>query len=432
MQLFSYHADRAKELVSTRRDGPLDPTQAYCGIELEYAPAAGHTQDEQVRWFSAKHDHSPPTSILHKNFVLMQDSSVYIDRRHGLETVSRILTFDEGREYATELCRDLTESEARLWRVARPNFNAWNEHIGMHVHVSRAPYTRNNIARMILFMYNQRNRPFHEAIARRNLAQTYCRGNYKRSWTKAYTQLPTTFPHAAWLTHAAEVDERVRPYEITRSYEGVGYDVRQDQRFEALNLTNRRTIEFRLFKSSTEANIVRSNLEYCYAVIEFCTPGRSLRELYNVAYFCNYVAANAARFPALASRIAQNSYARFRSEQRNNVAATRRNIIVRGSTIAIHNARGHSGMARAHALGMQIGIGAHGPSTGDVRDYVRRNGMPNTHITRHAYVQWYMLRCRVDDNNEPYMLTSRGNVISGAPALRTRAMQRLRAARVSR
>lgn len=99
---------------------------------------------------------------------------------------------------------------------------------GLHVHVNKDGLSQIQIAKIVTFVNDPRNADLIRAIARR-YAEGYCKIKMKT------------------LDNAAESSDR----------------------YEAVNITGRKTIEFRIFKGSLKYESVISAIEFCNALVEF-------------------------------------------------------------------------------------------------------------------------------------------------------------------
>lgn len=106
---------------------------------------------------------------------------------------------------------------------------------GFHVHVGREFLTQSQIYRIQAFLNDVRNESLVRSIARR-YDSNYCR--YK--------------PHMAKFTP---------------------HNKHSTERYEALNVTNTETVEFRIFRGSLRYESIMAALEFCNALLAFCTPG---------------------------------------------------------------------------------------------------------------------------------------------------------------
>jgi hypothetical protein len=100
---------------------------------------------------------------------------------------------------------------------------------GLHVHVSRQNLTNVQIARAVVFVNDPRNDAFVTALARR-YNTTFCQAREK------------------------QIDTAALP----------------GDRYEAVNLTGRHTIEFRIFRGSLKYEAVIAAAEFCHALLEYC------------------------------------------------------------------------------------------------------------------------------------------------------------------
>lgn len=106
---------------------------------------------------------------------------------------------------------------------------------GLHVHVGRQYVTQSQVYRIQSFLNDVRNESLIRAIARR----------YDSGYSKFKPQMA----------------------KFTANGKNNG------DRYEALNVTGRDTIEFRIFRGSLRYESVASALEFVNAVLTFCTPG---------------------------------------------------------------------------------------------------------------------------------------------------------------
>lgn len=102
---------------------------------------------------------------------------------------------------------------------------------GLHVHVSRAGLTKLQIAKMVTFVNDPANEQLIRAIARR-YAEGYCKIKEKKLGSAHYSS----------------------------------------DRYEAINVTGEKTIEFRIFKGSLKYESVVAALEFCHSLVEFTRP----------------------------------------------------------------------------------------------------------------------------------------------------------------
>jgi len=131
---------------------------------------------------------------------------------------------------------------------------------GIHIHATRKPLTNLAIAKIVCFINAAHNRQFIQTIAQRGSC------SYSNISAKKFGE-------------AAKVNPR---------------------RYEAVNLQNCDTIEFRLFKGTLFKPSVFKNLEFADALIHYCLPSsRSIKESQSRTRFIRYVEANAKTWPHL-------------------------------------------------------------------------------------------------------------------------------------
>jgi len=138
------------------------------------------------------------------------------------------------------------------------------ETCGLHVHCSRAPLTQLAIAKIVCFVNAEANRAFIERIAGRNS------GKWARMCSKR-------------LADGAK---------------------RNPERYEAVNLQNSATIEFRIFKGTLKKESVYKAIEFCDALVRWCQYGQTgLTDCLRLEGFLAYVSANRKAWPHLSAFI---------------------------------------------------------------------------------------------------------------------------------
>lgn len=131
---------------------------------------------------------------------------------------------------------------------------------GLHVHASREHLNELTIAKVVCFVNANANRRFVSVIA----------GRESSSWAS---------------------------YHEKKLGDG---NKRNSQRYEAVNLQNDETIEFRIFKGTLKRESVFKAIEFCDALIHYCLPAtRSLADSQSRAGFIAYVKANGKLYPNL-------------------------------------------------------------------------------------------------------------------------------------
>jgi hypothetical protein len=121
---------------------------------------------------------------------------------------------------------------------------------GMHIHVSKSSLTTLTIGKMIVFVNAIENRSFMTSIMQRSFNQ----------WCQVKTKKIT--------------DTHYNP-----------------DRYEAINLQNDKTVEFRIFKSNLRMDRVLKNIEFVQALCEYCATVAGLQDLH-YSQFIIYVIKN--------------------------------------------------------------------------------------------------------------------------------------------
>lgn len=158
---------------------------------------------------------------------------------------------------------------------------AWDtETCGMHVHVSKAALTTLQIGRILMFMTHNDNKKFIAKVAGRG-ENKYCRAHHKEK-----------------LSDGIQYGE----VEVRDGVEYIQADFhlpRNDEaRRQAVNITNPKTIEFRIFRGTVHPRHIIRNIEFCDAVCSYCHPGsRSFLELRDWRPFIKYCADNRKTYP---------------------------------------------------------------------------------------------------------------------------------------
>ena len=82
-----------------------------------------------------------------------------------------------------------------------------------------------------------------------------------------------------------------------------------ENRRQAVNLTNEKTIEFRIFRGTVNPKHILRNIEFCDAICDFCYPAsRPLGDVNNKIKFLSFVEQNKKRWPLLAAWLAIHGF----------------------------------------------------------------------------------------------------------------------------
>jgi hypothetical protein len=219
----------------------------YYGIELECELA---NQEKQERGAKAEE----VQKLLGDFVVLKEDGSL----RCGFEICTQPASLEEHKIRWEPFFKALPTNLV--------SFNSANNNCGLHVHCSKKPLSLLTIAKIVVFVNDEKNAPFIEAIAGRR---------------------PNNYFQLAKKKHSTV--QRIPKGQLSRS-----------DRYEAVNLVNRDTIEFRIFKGTLKKESLFKAIEFCDALIHFCMMGNYginyCREMDN---FVAYVGLRAKDYPHL-------------------------------------------------------------------------------------------------------------------------------------
>lgn len=187
----------------------------YYGIELECELVNAKREE---RGLKAKET----LDLFQKQFVVLKEDG---SLRCGFEICSQPASCVEHK---------------RLWNPffdhLPKNLNSFNtSNCGLHIHCSKKPLSLLTIAKIVVFVNDDKNQGFVELIAGRK-ANTY--STYQKK------------EHSEAVKHIGNLG--------------------RGSRYEAVNLVNRDTIEFRIFKGTLKRESFYKAIEFCDALIKFC------------------------------------------------------------------------------------------------------------------------------------------------------------------
>lgn len=248
------HTERLVWLIEDKAKGIAkrvpDPRERLFGVEAE-VEVLGVEKDPSLR---AKMAVNAMRSLGNNFVVIKHDGSLGNNGLNGFEIV-------------TGPC-DLAAHRAK-WPLLEKmdgigTLRAWDtETCGMHVHASKSNLTTLQVGRLLTFINAPENKRFVEAVAGRS-ATKYCRLLKKK------------------------LSDSLHP-------EQGGYD---ETRRVAINVQNKETIEFRIFRGTARPKHILRNLEFCDAIISFCLPGdRSFRELTDYLAFIQFCSGRRKEWP---------------------------------------------------------------------------------------------------------------------------------------
>ena len=179
-------------------------------------------------------------------FVIIKHDGSIVDK-NGRNVGFEIVTVPASQEVQKEKWNDFFNNLPKGMRSYDTST------CGLHIHCSRKPLTPLTIAKMLLFMNSRDNLPFIKVIAGRD-ANKYC-----KIQDKTYKDASPRLPH---------------------------------DRYEALNLANAATVEFRIFRGTLKRESLFKSLEFCAALVQFCSFGSnyySIKDCRKVDKFLEYV-----------------------------------------------------------------------------------------------------------------------------------------------
>jgi hypothetical protein len=226
-----YHSSKGR--ISLRHDDWSRLTKRLFGVELETEIKVNHITREKA---AERLNDLVNEGVVGKNIFFESDGSL----NYGFEMVTHPMSLPAHRE----LWKFLQDKEAIKYMRSHNTSSC-----GLHVHVNRRGLSSLQIAKIVTFVNNRDNEHLIRAVARR-YADGYCRIKDKT----------------------------------------IGKSCRSEDRYEAVNITPRETIEFRIFKGSLKYESVISAIEFAYAVTEFCKPSvTSIKDL-NADKFLDFCA----------------------------------------------------------------------------------------------------------------------------------------------
>ena len=212
----NYHSSKGNFYL--QHDEWTKTNSRWFGVELEVM----HQDGEVHKAAKAIHEvvnNNGDEALLGKRMFFERDGSL---GSSGFEMITQPMSLPAQRK-TWEFLKD--KSNIHLLRSHKTN------NCGLHVHVSRTGLTKLQIAKLVTFINDPLHEDFIRAIARR----------YQNGFCN------------------------IKPKKI-------GTAAQSNDRYEAVNLTPRATIEFRLFKGTLKYESLIAAIEFTHALIEFCKP----------------------------------------------------------------------------------------------------------------------------------------------------------------
>lgn len=205
----TYHSSKRRQLV--QHDDWTRANKRALGVELEIEVVNGAMPEDIA---STLNDHINGGDVGNKVFF-ERDGSL----SNGFEIISQPMSLPAQRKLWEWLNNKSLLKNMRSHQTTT---------CGLHVHVSRSEMTALQIGKIVTFVNNPYNEGFIRTLARR-YAEGFCRIKQKK----------------------------------------VGTATQSDDRYEAVNVTPSKTIEFRLFKGSLKYQSVISAIEFVNALVAY-------------------------------------------------------------------------------------------------------------------------------------------------------------------
>lgn len=145
---------------------------------------------------------------------------------------------------------------------------------GVHIH-----FSRDSIGKLTLFKLN--------------VLLNMLRGKANKNFVKFFTQRSEDK-----LNRWSKICNDPPLWFVKRIKDGLGYDT---DRYVAVNQTNSKTIEFRIFSGSIDIEILHSYLEFAECVLDFCV-NTSIKNI-TVGDLFEFMLSNTGAYPRLANRL---------------------------------------------------------------------------------------------------------------------------------
>lgn len=224
----------------------LNPKVRYFGLEIEH-------EFKDIRPAAAvdlSHGLSPDLADM---AIWKEDGS--LSDGAELVTVPKPLEYWRNTSISANPVRTLL-SNAEWRRIARSHNTTT---CGLHIHVSRCTVPEPVIAKIVYLMNEPCMNEIVTLVARRSARHSYSCAK-KKPWHSDTNPNPMTSdygtPVPAW--------KRARPAHSCFKRQ------RSDERYTPVNLT-RHTLEFRIFRGTLKYATVLASIEFCDAVISYCT-----------------------------------------------------------------------------------------------------------------------------------------------------------------
>lgn len=201
----------------------------YMGLELEMEIGSDYNRHDKAEQLLDAIGHAQVDGKNYRYAMCEGDGSL----EHGFEMVTGWTGLDthaKQLEFFKERFRGAKSHDTRT--------------CGLHVHICKSDISVLHCAKMVLFINDSSNQKLVRAVARRDGASYSKILNKKASYN--------------WLKVGKGNTKQIRIQSLNQD------------RYEALNFQNEKTIEFRIFKGTLKYESIMSSLEFTYATWHFC------------------------------------------------------------------------------------------------------------------------------------------------------------------
>jgi hypothetical protein len=267
------------------------PDERDYGVEVELELDLDSAIREEVNRFNIAKE---LIECLGSDFIITKEDGTlttngkYSDREHkygptyaGFEVVSAPAPLSVHRQRWAQLVN------FKYFKILR----AWDcPTCGFHVHLSREAIDSDLTGgKLLAFMNAESNRPFIWKVA----------GRSEVAFTRYQTRKVSDFTRPEMVTNDQEEDAHNRSRRV------------------AINLSNERTVEMRIFRGTVNPRHIIRNVEFYDSLLEFCRPCCSaIGDIYDFRNYVNYVDRNRKRWPLLASWFAHHDIIHLKKVKR--------------------------------------------------------------------------------------------------------------------
>lgn len=282
-----YHVDSDEACYSDETE------ESYCSFECrdEAEDAAGYRNirnystkvedvisfslNPKIRYFGLEIEHEfrneRPRDAVEEAATLSPDlSEVSIWKEDGsLSSGAELVTIPRPIDYWRDTRNPIsTLLEDARWRSIARSHNTTT--CGLHIHVSRSTVPEPVIAKIVYLMNEPCMNETITLVARRSARHSYSCAK-KKPWHSDINPRPAvdyiddpSVPYQCYTTKPIPAWQRARPCASIQKRQ------LSTERYTPVNLT-RHTLEFRIFKGTLKYSTILASIEFCDAVISYCT-----------------------------------------------------------------------------------------------------------------------------------------------------------------